>query len=60
MSVDVVTELHALAVLDVLDTAQAHVDAARAHRRALVEETLDRLEDALTRLDRLETVAAAA
>lgn len=57
---DPVTELHALAVLDVLDMAQRAVDDWRLLRTATFEHRIDQLEDALHRLDRLELVTAAA
>jgi hypothetical protein len=56
---DPLTELHALAVLDVLEAAQELVDEWR-QQRVPRWPVFVQLEDALTRLDRLEVVQAAA
>lgn len=56
---DPLVELHALAVLDVLEVAQELVDAWRRNGGRGWPE-LQQLEDAFTRLDRLEVVQAAA
>lgn len=60
MTRDPLLELHALAVLDVLDAAQAVVDDWQCKQSVSFGHLVDLLDGALARLDRFEVVESAA